>query len=244
MAHKNRERRLGSAALGKFRSDRNDPEGSPHHSDIQAEPRLIDIADRIRVRLRRTAEDIIEIGRDLLEAKRLLPHGQFLPWIEQSFEMSEDSAARFMAVAARFGNQIPQLAEFAPSVLYLLAAPSTPTTVREAAIEAAQRGEKVTHAIIKRLRDDRIEPHKEVPSEVDGADVCAAQVEDLSPRDRRVLEQFQRALGAIGACKNAGAVFVPVLTKEQAEHIAADLRSSANGILALRRLVLERGGVR
>jgi hypothetical protein len=39
-------------------------------------------AQRIRLRLRRSAEDIIEIGRDLIEVKASIGNGNFLPWIE------------------------------------------------------------------------------------------------------------------------------------------------------------------
>ena len=56
--------------------------------------------------------------------------------------MSEDAAQRFMAVAIRFG-EIPQFAVFKPSVLYALAAPSTPDSVVEKAIEKAEAGESV-----------------------------------------------------------------------------------------------------
>lgn len=38
-------------------------------------------AERIKLRLKRTVEDIIEIGRELTTVKAELPHGQFLPWI-------------------------------------------------------------------------------------------------------------------------------------------------------------------
>ena len=68
-----------------------------------------------------------------------LPHGKFLPWIADEFEMSEDAAQRFMAVASRFG-EIPQFAVFKPSVLYALASPSTPDSVVEKAIEKAEAG--------------------------------------------------------------------------------------------------------
>lgn len=107
--------------------------------------------ERIRLRMKRTAEDIIEIGKDLIAIKDKLPHGQFLPWIATEFEMSEDTAGRFMSVAYRFPD-IPQFAEFKPSLLYLLAAPSTPDEVVEKVIEKAESGEKVTPKDVKELK--------------------------------------------------------------------------------------------
>lgn len=42
--------------------------------------------ERIKVRMRRTAEDIIEIGRGLIEVKSWLKHGQFLDWLNAETE--------------------------------------------------------------------------------------------------------------------------------------------------------------
>lgn len=87
--------------------------------------------------MRRTAEDIIEIGRGLIEAKRMLPHGRFLPWIEKSFEMSERWAQNAIRIAERFEKTaVP--ADLGYEVLTLLAAPSTPETAVAAVAEAAR----------------------------------------------------------------------------------------------------------
>lgn len=107
-------------------------------------------AERIKIRMKRTAEDIIEIGRDLIAVKAKLQHGQFLPWIEAEFEMSEAQAQRFMAVAKKFGNQIPQFAGFQPSVLYSLA--SAPTEVVAQIETRVAAGQHVTVAEIARLK--------------------------------------------------------------------------------------------
>ena len=57
--------------------------------------------------------------------------------------MSEDAAQRFMAVSVRFSEK-PQFAVFRPSVLYALAAPSTPESVIDKAVAKAESGEKVS----------------------------------------------------------------------------------------------------
>ena len=61
-------------------------------------------ANSIKLRLKRTVEDIIEIGRELTGVKADLPHGQFLPWIAAEFEMSRQTADNFESVYARFGK--------------------------------------------------------------------------------------------------------------------------------------------
>ncbi len=105
----------------------------------------------IRVLMKRTAQGIVEIGHKLIEVKKKLGHGRFGEWLEAEFDWSWDTAGNFMRVAQRFGNN-PKLSEFAPSALYLLAAPSTPETARTEAIARAQAGEPITYTVAKALK--------------------------------------------------------------------------------------------
>lgn len=107
--------------------------------------------ERIKLRLRRTAEDIVAIGQDLILIKNQLPHGQFLPWVEQHFEMKRQSAQNFMNVAERFGSNYQSLV-ISSSILYELAAPSTPDEVVQQVTEKAQSGESVSVAEVKALK--------------------------------------------------------------------------------------------
>lgn len=107
-------------------------------------------AERIKLRLKRTVEDIIEIGRELTAVKNDLPHGQFLPWISTEFEMSEDTAQNFLRVYERFGQKPNNsVFNFKPTILYALAAPSTPDAIIEKALEKAEAGAKVTITDVK-----------------------------------------------------------------------------------------------
>jgi len=107
-------------------------------------------AERIKLRLKRTVEDIIEIGRELTAVKADLPHGQFLPWIAAEFEMDQKTAFNFMSVYERFGSgKLGIIPNFKPTILYALSAPSTPEAVIEKAIEKAESGDKVTVADVK-----------------------------------------------------------------------------------------------
>lgn len=83
--------------------------------------------------------------------KERLGHGRFGGWLQAEFEMSSDTASRFILAAKRMG-QNPQLAEFKPSVIYALAAPSTPDEVVTKATEKAASGEQVTLAEVQRLK--------------------------------------------------------------------------------------------
>lgn len=78
---------------------------------------------------------MIAIGLDLEEVKNKLPRGQFVLWIQSEFGMGQAAAYRFMQVASRFKDNFINLVNLPISILYELAAPSTPETVIEEVIE-------------------------------------------------------------------------------------------------------------
>lgn len=96
--------------------------------------------------MRRTAQDIIEIGQKLIDVKQHLGHGKFGLWLRLEFEWTDRTARQFMRVAEAFKSENFSDLDFAPSALYLLAAPSTPDEVRREALERAYQGESITHA--------------------------------------------------------------------------------------------------
>jgi hypothetical protein len=53
--------------------------------------------------MRRTVDDLIEIGNALIRQKAQLSHGAFHKWIEAESEMSIRTAQRCMNVASEFG---------------------------------------------------------------------------------------------------------------------------------------------
>lgn len=113
--------------------------------------KLRNAADRIRERVKKTVEDIIEVGNDLLAVKEALPHGQFLPWIKAEFGWSERTAQNFMSVAEQFKSAKIADLPIQPSAAYLLAAPSVPDEARQKAVEKAEAGEEITFAAAKEI---------------------------------------------------------------------------------------------
>ena len=111
--------------------------------DEQSRMEVRDAAARIKVRMSRTAADIIEIGQDLIAVKEALPHGAFSRWIESEFGMGEQTARNLMQCAQRFGKT-PTVGVLPPAVLYALSAPSTPDEVITEAVERADSGEILT----------------------------------------------------------------------------------------------------
>jgi len=108
----------------------------------------------------RTSQTIWENGRDLLEVKERLEHGQFQKWVESRFPWSYRTAKDMMNVAETFKSAIVADLEIQTKALYLLAAPSTPQSAREKAIEKAEQGETITHKEAKEL----VAAHKTISS--------------------------------------------------------------------------------
>jgi Protein of unknown function (DUF3102) len=121
--------------------------------DSKIAEQLRSAAKRIRERVKRTLEAIIEIGRDLLRAKESVAHGQFGPWLQMEFGWSDRTARNFMEVAEVFGPKSEIISDLAivPTAAYLLAAPSTPYEARQIALDRAQSGETITSAVAKEI---------------------------------------------------------------------------------------------
>lgn len=51
-----------------------------------------------------TAQNIIEIGKRLIEAKNQVPHGQWLDWLDKKVSFSQQTANNFMRTADEFPN--------------------------------------------------------------------------------------------------------------------------------------------
>ncbi len=107
--------------------------------------------------IRQTAQDIFKLGQKLAEVKQQLKHGQFRNWLKSEFNWSISSATKFMQVSEQFKNVNFTHFNFASSALYLLAAPSTPESARQYAIEIASRGENITYSLAKLI----VKHHKE-----------------------------------------------------------------------------------
>ena len=73
---------------------------------------------------RRGGQAILDVGRGLIEAKGMLSHGEWLPWLEERVEFSERTAQKFMKLAREWSNP-NMLADLGASkALMLLALPA------------------------------------------------------------------------------------------------------------------------
>lgn len=73
-------------------------------------PRTIETVTQDVLQIKkRVGEDFMELGHCLCEAKEMLPHGEWLPWLSERVQFSDRTAQKYMALWREYeGN--PQLA--------------------------------------------------------------------------------------------------------------------------------------
>ena len=133
----------------------------------------------------------IEIGRRLTEAKEMLEHGAWLPWLERETDFSTSSAARYMKLFDEYGAS--QLGLFGPesnfptlanlSISKALSLLAVPEEERESFAAEVHAEEISTRELEEAIRE-RDEAKKE-------AETLANQVEDMAAGNRRLLKEKQ-----------------------------------------------------
>ena len=120
--------------------------------------RLTELANDTKLRLKRSVEDLYYVGLNLIEAKKLLGHGKFISWLKTELNIDRKTAERFINVANMFQGKCDIMShlkiaelDIAPTILYEIAAPSTPTEVREEVLSRALKGEKITVSDAKKI---------------------------------------------------------------------------------------------
>src|SRR5205807_2289524 len=147
-------------------------------------------ATDIHRRLKRTAEDIIAIGQALIEVKARLEHGQFGNWLQSEFGMTDRHARNFMNVAGRFADKTETVSDLPATVLYLLAAPSTPDEIVEQVIDGEIPATKgaIRDAIEEEKESNEQSETEEVTMQDENGETVLVQM--IDPRQLKGLEDF------------------------------------------------------
>jgi hypothetical protein len=161
----------------------------PSNKTIQA--KLAKHAENIRTMAKRAVQDIVGIGRELTEAKKLVGHGHYVDWLEKEFAWSIGSALNFMRVYEfvedlksknkNFTNLDLSDLDIAPSALYALTRPGTPEELRDEMIERAVAGEKVTHKTVQVALTARKGGNGSAPTEATGTEATSTVAKELPP---------------------------------------------------------------
>jgi hypothetical protein len=107
------------------------------------------LVSRIKASHKRHLEAVYEIGADLLRAKELLGHGNFLPWLQAEFRWSDRTANNYMSIARFFQGKSANFADLDIGTAAALASRSTPAKVRKELLERADAGEIITRDEVK-----------------------------------------------------------------------------------------------
>jgi hypothetical protein len=123
------------------------------YSALDTEARIVvqQKTSEIKTVMRRTTQDIIDIGTKLIEVKNRLGHGNFGSWLDVEFGWTDRTARKFMQVAEVFKTESGSDLNIGAKALYLLSAPSTPDEARQEAIQKAEAGEVITHTAAKAI---------------------------------------------------------------------------------------------
>lgn len=136
---------------------------------------------------RRGGEAILTIGRCLTEAKQTIPHGEWLPWLNERVEFSERTAQNFMRLAREWSN--PQaLADLgAAKALTLLALPAEERESFIAENHVVGGEEKTVIDMTSRELEKAIRERKEAQAEASAAEQARAKMaEDMALLNARL----------------------------------------------------------
>lgn len=166
----------------------------------------------VHLLLERSTGDIIAIGQKLIDMKVRLGHGHWRAWLQTHWPLDVSLANRWMNVARKCG-QFPHL-RIPRSTLYLLAANSTPDTLRDEFIRRVEAGEPpLTHAELKAgIPTHRPEPRRDTPKpdrQLAGStvrDQILARLDEATtllhgknPAALEALESARKLVAALGA---------------------------------------------
>jgi hypothetical protein len=154
----------------------------------------------IKPRLKRAAEDIFVIGKELNATKVLLPHGEYTHWLDIEFGLSERMAQRFVNVYARLGAKTDIMSVLPPTTLYMLAAPSTPDEAIRAVEKHLDPGERISVAYVQGVitqakQKARLQPIEPAPFE---GDLASSTPDDDADNARtRTRQRLEATLSSV-----------------------------------------------
>lgn len=143
-------------------------------------------------------EAVLTIGRGLIEAKGLLSHGEWLPWLSEKVEFSERSAQNFMRLAREWSN--PQtLADLGASkALALLALPESEREDFIAEVHTVDGEEKTVIDMSARQLEKAIREREEALAEKHAAEQARAKMAEDMALTKQLLESAQETAKTSG----------------------------------------------
>lgn len=156
-----------------------------------------------RMFLFNAAQNLIQYGRVLVEAKPLVPRGQFEKWVQTSFNMSERTAQGYMAVWRRFGsNAMLQDVQFS-NLQKMLALPegSEAQFAKDNDLQAMTARE--VEQAVRQVREEELRKRNLAIAEVDKERSARTKAENRLKELEAKAKEPNRDLIAVAAEKDA-----------------------------------------
>jgi len=144
-------------------------------------------------------ERVIDAGNTLRWAKATLPHGEYLPWVQQACGLKERYARQLVQAAEWVNRQhaagLDQITD--ATTLFLLSADATPEDVRQWVIERCAAGNPPTRREVQeRKRQAKGKPERSLEHEVLVALKLRPEALDLAAKAQHITTlQLMQSLG-------------------------------------------------
>ncbi len=172
------------------------PQTPCDYADLDGETRAFvqQKAEETHQYLKRTAEDIVQVGQNLLAVKQRIGHGHFMAWVQVEFGMSYHTALNCIRVAERFGGKVRTVLTLPSKVLYLLAQPSTSETI----IQQVENGTlPPSLEAIKAAREAERQAKVEAEQERRAAALWQEELEKMRSRAQQEQTRLQKQIDAL-----------------------------------------------
>ena len=165
-----------------------------------AAERSIDAITAEIIQLKQDAGNaILGIGQRLIEAKAMLPHGEWLPWLTEQVEFSERTARNFMRLAREWTNRQALADLGAAKALTLLALPPDEREQFMAETHIVDGEDKTVIDMTSRELERAVKERDEALRTAEQAKAAAAAAEESRAKmetDMTALKELHRAARA------------------------------------------------
>jgi Protein of unknown function (DUF3102) len=135
---------------------------------------------------------IYDLGRHLLDAKKLLEHGQFLRWAAAELGMKSRTAQRAMGAARFMEGKSDTVTLLPAAAIYALSAPSAPAAARDAIVAELENSTPLpVHEINNRLDSGRA-GEREIQQELARAQSKEQRLTRAEAKDLVAKQQAER----------------------------------------------------
>ena len=184
----------------------------------EAVPRTIEAVTGEILEAKRTGgEAILTIGRCLMEAKGLLSHGEWLPWLNEQVELSERAAQRFMRLAREWSNPTALSDLGATKALTLLALPPEEREQFIAEVHEVGGEEKSVIDMSARELEQAIRERDEARKAAEAAQAEARNAEEARAKMEADMAVVNVSLAAVNAERDQADQEIARLERELTE---------------------------